>query len=174
MASQTVLLLGAGTRPYHEHVLRQLASVHPVVLADAEHRSWANPYTRHQLPVDLTDAEHAAAAVRHVAATTPLGGLCPYLEHHIELAARLARMLDLPGPTPASIAACRDKAESQHLFDLYDVPSARSRLVTDADEAVAFADLLRYPVVVKPRALTGGVGVVRADHADQVLSLIHI
>ncbi|MEU0942338.1 ATP-grasp domain-containing protein [Streptomyces canus] len=164
----TVLVLGDGPRPYHEHLLQQIASVHPVVLAGVEPRSWGHAYARLHLDVDLADGERAAAAVRSFAASTPLGGICTYLEAHIELAARLAATLGLPHSSPASMAACRDKAETRRLFDLYDVPSARSRLVTDAEDAVEFARLLRYPVVIKPRGLTGGTGVIRADSDDQV------
>ncbi|MEU9167722.1 ATP-grasp domain-containing protein [Streptomyces sp. NPDC048420] len=164
----TVLVLGDGPRPYHEHLLQQIASAHPVVLAGGEPRSWGNAYARHRLDVDLADGERTAAAVRRFAATTEFGGICTYLEHHIELAARLAATLGLPHSSPASMAACRDKAEARRLFDLYDVPSARSRLVADAEDAVEFAHLLRYPVVIKPRGLAGSTAVVRADSDDQV------
>ncbi|MGW0881399.1 ATP-grasp domain-containing protein [Streptomyces sp. NPDC002671] len=166
--TRPLLLLGAGALPYREPLLRQIAASYPVVLADQQPPAWAAPYVRDQLVVDLTDAEGTAAAVKQFAAQVPLSGITTYMEHHVELSASLAQMLALPGPRPAAIAACRDKAETRRVFAQRGVPSPASHLVADEDEAVATARRVGYPVVVKPRGMGGSAGVSRADSDDEV------
>lgn len=163
-----LLLLGAGDRPYREHLLRQISAGRRVVLADPEPPAWATSYVREQLVVDLSDTEGTAAAVKRYAEQTPVGGICTYLEHYVELSAVLAHMLGLPGPYPGSVAACRDKAETRRTFEDRDVPSPRSYLVAGEDGAVETARHLGYPVVVKPRGMGGSAGVSRADCDEDV------
>lgn len=166
--AQPVLLLGAGDRPYREHLLRQMAARHRIVLAAPELPAWAAPYVRDHLTVDLADTEGTAAVVKRYAAQTPVGGICTYLEHHVELSALLAQMLGLPGPLPGAVAACRDKAQTRRVFEDRGVPSARSTLVAGEADAVQTARRLGYPVVIKPRGMGGSAGVTRADHDGDV------
>ncbi|MFD9281101.1 ATP-grasp domain-containing protein [Streptomyces mirabilis] len=163
-----LLLVGAGGPAfvYREFSLARL-SAHPVILADSAPPDWARSYLTHHIAADLTDPESTAAAVKAHAAQHHVAGVVAYMEHHVVLAAELAHLLNLPGSSPASMAAARDKAQSRRLFAEHGVPSARSLQAVDADEAVAHAELLGYPVVVKPRGLAGSAGVVRADNAAQ-------
>ncbi|MFJ5645836.1 acetyl-CoA carboxylase biotin carboxylase subunit family protein [Streptomyces sp. NPDC093223] len=167
-APRPLLVLGSGSQPYRQHSLSRLAARHPLVLADAEPPQWTRPYVRHQLLVDLTDTEGTAAAVKDLAEKMQLAGVCTYLEHHVELAAHLAAQAGLPGTSPASVAACRDKSATRRKFAEHGVPSARSVPVADEDDAVAQARLIGYPVVIKPRAMAGSAGVRRADHDGEV------
>ncbi|QKZ20318.1 ATP-grasp domain-containing protein [Streptomyces chartreusis] len=167
-ATRPVLLLGAGSRPYREHLLQRISAVHPVVLADSEPSSWATPYLCREVAVDLADSEALAVAVKQLNEETALAGISTYMEHHVEAAAHLAERFGLPGTSPASAAACRDKARTRQLFAERGVASARSHLVADEDAAVEAARSLGYPVVVKPRAMGGSAGVVRADSDAEV------
>ncbi|MET9083193.1 ATP-grasp domain-containing protein [Streptomyces sp. NPDC004237] len=167
--SRPLLVLGAGSRPYREDSLRGLAARHQVVLADVELPHWTRPFVRGHLTVDLSDSETALTAVKEFAARTPgLAGVCTYMEHHVLLAARIAEQLGLPGPSPAAMAACRDKAATRRLLAKRDVPSARSVQAADEDAAVEHARLIGYPVVVKPRGMAGSAGVLRADSDSEV------
>ncbi|MER7688663.1 ATP-grasp domain-containing protein [Streptomyces sp. NPDC097610] len=166
-----ILLVGAGGNAfaYREFSLSRL-SAHTVVLADDSPPDWTRPYLTRHLSVDLTDSEGTAATVKKFAAEHHLAGVVAYMEHHVVLAAELARVLDLPGSSPQSMAATRDKAMSRRLLAQHGVPSARSLQAADTEEAVAHAERLGYPVVVKPRSMAGSAGVVRADTADEVRS----
>ncbi|MFJ4836251.1 ATP-grasp domain-containing protein [Streptomyces sp. NPDC088747] len=168
-APGALLLVGAGgfAHAYREFSLARLAA-HPVVLADSTPPNWARPYLARHLPVDLADAEGTAATVKEFAAQHHLAGVVTYMEHHIVRAAELAQVLDLPGTSPESMAAARDKAASRRLFAQHGVPSPSSLQAANAEQAVAHAERLGYPVVVKPRAMGGSAGVVRADTAAQV------
>ena len=57
----------------------------------------------------------------------------------------------------------RDKAEMKDAFRAAGLPCARHSLAETADEAVAFARTIGYPVVVKPPAGAGAVSTFRAD-----------
>lgn len=57
----------------------------------------------------------------------------------------------------------RDKAEMKDAFRAAGLPCARHSLAETADEAVAFARAIGYPVVIKPPAGAGAVSTFRAD-----------
>lgn len=166
--SSPILLLGAGAPEYREYVLRQIARVRPVVLVDKAPPKWARPYLAAEMAVDLRDPETVVDFVRNTASQLGVAGVTTYMEHYVELAARLSHHLGLPGNSPAAAAACRDKATTRRLLAEHRVPSARSHLAQDADRAVEIARGLGYPVVVKPRGRAGSAGVLRADSDGDV------
>lgn len=158
-----LLVLGAGSQPYKEHCLDRIAAVHPVVLVDDSAPQWASPYLAGHLGVELRASDQVAAAVKEFAAERPVAGVMTYMEPNVELAARLAQNLGLPGLTPEAAIACRDKAETRRLLSLHRVPSARFWYAEREQDAVGFAHQLGFPVVVKPRGLGGSAGVRLAD-----------
>ncbi|MFF8992550.1 ATP-grasp domain-containing protein [Streptomyces sp. NPDC014983] len=132
-------------------------------MLDSAPPAWTRPHLAAQITVDLTDHDATLRAAKEAAAVRPVAGVLTYLEHYVELAARIARDLGLPAPTPEAVEACRDKAATRRLLAEHGVPSARSVVVTTPDEAVTAADTIGYPVVIKPRGMAGSAGVRRAD-----------
>lgn len=57
----------------------------------------------------------------------------------------------------------RDKAEMKDALRAAGLPCAKHRVVTSADEALAFARSIGFPVVVKPPAGAGAISTFRAD-----------
>ncbi|MFI1408707.1 ATP-grasp domain-containing protein [Streptomyces sp. NPDC020707] len=165
-----LLLLGAGgfSPAYRRDLLASIAAAYTVVLADAHAPDWARPYLIDHIAVDLADTEATAARVKTYAAHHDLSGVMTYMEHHVVTTALLAQQLGLPGASPQSMEACRDKAATRRLLDVHGVPSARSMLADDADTAVAWAAKNGFPVMVKPRAQAGSAGVMRADTPSEV------
>ncbi|MFJ3763010.1 ATP-grasp domain-containing protein [Streptomyces sp. NPDC090080] len=166
--ARPLLVLGAGSQPYRSYFLEGLAARHPLVLADSEPPSWSSSLVHGHLPLDLADPEAALAAVKSFADRVPVGGVCTYMEHHVELMAQIAELLGLPGPSPAAMGACRDKAATRRLLAEHHVLSALSVQAGTEDEAVDGARAIGYPVVVKPRAMAGSAGVLRADTDAEV------
>ncbi|MGW3228658.1 ATP-binding protein [Kitasatospora sp. NPDC001095] len=78
-------------------------------------------------------------------------------------AARLASAFGTFGNSEATAHACRNKAASRAAFAAAGVPSAASVRVDSFDQALAAAEGIGYPVVVKPTAAAGSIGVRRAD-----------
>ncbi|MCT9075232.1 ATP-grasp domain-containing protein [Streptomyces fulvoviolaceus] len=171
--SRPILLLGAGAPEFREYVLRQIARVRPVVLVDQDSPKWARPYLAAQTAVDLRDPEAAEVSLIKVADQLGAVGVTTYMEHFVELTARITHQLGLPGNSPTAAAACRDKAITRRLLAEHGVPSASSYLAQDADHGVKIARRLGYPVVVKPRGRAGSAGVLRADSDDDVRAAFH-
>ncbi|MGW3974214.1 ATP-grasp domain-containing protein [Streptomyces ardesiacus] len=171
MPAPSLLLLGAGGRdaaPYRESVLSSIAAAHSVVLVDIDVPDWARPYLTGHVKADLTDTTGTANAVQAFTADRTVSGVMTYMEHHVVTSAGLARHLGLPGCLPEAMAACRDKVLTRRLLDHHRVPSARAMEARSAEQAGAHADQIGYPVVVKPRAMAGSAGVVRADTPTEV------
>lgn len=163
-----LVVLGAGDHAYHPFLLQEFAARHRLVLLEEHPPAWARPYVAEALSVDLHDHQAVARTIKKVALPAPISGVTTYLEHHVELAARLAQAHGLPGASPEAVAACRDKARTRQLLDEHAVPSARSMLVHSAQEAKTAAQSIGYPVVIKPRGPGGSTGVRRADDPDHV------
>ncbi|MEU3050332.1 ATP-grasp domain-containing protein [Streptomyces sp. NPDC006984] len=161
-----VLLIGAGTRRSHGFALTRLAAARPTVLLAPRRPRWA-PGIEH-LPADLDDAAAAAAAAKGFAARTPLAGVLALDERYLELAARLAQDLGLPGMTPQAARLCRDAAAGRRTLAAAHVPLAHALVADTEDQAVAHARHLGYPVAVRPRGLGSSSGACRADTDRQV------
>ncbi|MCX4682123.1 ATP-grasp domain-containing protein [Streptomyces sp. NBC_01433] len=166
--SPLLVVLGAGSRTYRGYGLQHIAARYPVALLDEAPPAWAEEHVALSRAVDLTDGQAVREAVEMLAAERGVAGVLTYIENHVVLAARVAGHFGLPGTTPASVDACRDKYLSRSLLAAAGVPSARSYLVADVDTAVEYAQLLGGPVVLKPRSLAGSAGVQRADTPEQV------
>lgn len=66
----------------------------------------------------------------------------------------------------------RDKARMKTLLRAAGLPCARHRLAGSVDDAVAFAELSGFPVVVKPPAGAGAISTFRIDGIDALRSAI--
>ncbi|NIE65417.1 lyase family protein [Burkholderia sp. Ax-1719] len=81
----------------------------------------------------------------------------------IEMAARAAERLGLPGNPPAAVALCRDKWLMQDTLRPARVAYPTTRVIRTPDD---IADLI-WPVVVKPRQGTGSIGVRLIDNPQE-------
>jgi hypothetical protein len=105
---------------------------------------------------------HALALDRRA----PIHRIVALSEVDIVRAAGLRARLGLPGQTPASALAYRDKLEMKRVLRAAGIPVARSAPVDAPLDLIAFVDEHGFPVVLKPRGGGGSVGVrVIADHA---------
>ncbi|MFE0373752.1 ATP-grasp domain-containing protein [Streptomyces tendae] len=170
-----VLLIGAGGdggAAYREFVLSRIAATeHPVVLVDTAAPAWTIPYLATDHPhirADVSDPADVAAAVKAFATDHNVAGVMTYMEHHVVTAAETAQMLGLPSSPAGAMAAARDKATTRRLLDQYNVPSARAMEAPTLEAALAHAETIGYPVMVKPRSQAGSAGVVRADNRTQI------
>lgn len=76
--------------------------------------------------------------------------------------------LGLPGLSVQSATNFRDKARMKTLLRSHGLPCARHRLAPSIDDAVAFAEVSGYPVVVKPPAGAGAQQTYRVENMDQL------
>jgi biotin carboxylase len=154
---------------YRGYCLESVAAAYDVVLITSEEPSWEVPFIRDCLVVpDPTDQAALAAACRALAERYELAGVFTWTEWYLVPVARLARQLGLPTTAPEAMQACRNKATARNLFARHGAPSAASLSVRNVQEAWAAAERIGYPVVLKPAAHAGSIGVIRVDHHDQL------
>lgn len=133
-------------------------------------------------------AEQAAALLRETAARLAGTGLDGFNAMHIVAAAdaldvpwrhlgggvlqlgwgaraRLLKSSFTDRTSTVGSALARDKVAAARMLRLAGLPLAPSAHAANVDAALAIADRIGYPVVVKPRALDGGAG-VRTDLRD--------
>ncbi|WP_407285513.1 ATP-grasp domain-containing protein [Streptomyces sp. BP-8] len=165
-----LVVIGCGNPPYREYALRTVAGRVRTALVQGTAVDWQRRYVADRFRV--TDTSDAAATTRAVAALLAgnrgPGAVLTWDETLLETAAEVARRLGLPHMSPEAAHRCRDKLATRRLLGAAQVPSAGFRHVGTHAEALAAAEALGWPVVVKPRALAGSIGVARADDPGQL------
>jgi biotin carboxylase len=161
-----LLVIGTGGQAFREYLLASIASRYRVHLLCGAEPGWPRGYLDGWTVLDMQDTIDAApmcAAARDLAARETVQGVLSWDEARILQAAKVAAELGLPGGDPDMVLRCRDKHLTRKALAAGGVPQPRSVLVADIGQAAAIAGELGYPVVLKPRAMGGSLGVVRAD-----------
>ncbi|MEU3571754.1 ATP-grasp domain-containing protein [Kitasatospora sp. NPDC036755] len=142
--------------------------LHPVILARDPARY---PYIVEDgitaVALDTGDKEAVLAECRRLATEAGLAGVTSSSEYFIATAATVAAELGLPAPDAEAVRRCRDKALQRALLERSGVSVPRHRTVGGSDEAVYAAEELGLPVVVKPVAGSGSVGVKLCRTAEE-------
>jgi biotin carboxylase len=118
--------------------------------------------------VDTLDFDALLATCRGLERGAGVAGITSSSEYYVATAAALARELGLPGPDPTAVEACRDKGEQCLRLAAAGVGAPGFRIVRSAAEAVAAAEALGLPAVVKPVSGTGSLGVRLCATAAEV------
>ncbi|MFJ1742497.1 ATP-grasp domain-containing protein [Streptomyces microflavus] len=169
MSHPMLLVVGSAPELMRRYLLEAAAAQDPLLLLDTHAPTWQQPYVVDHEAVDLHDPTAVAAAADALADRWDIAGVLSFDETLLMAAARLARQLGLPGNTPTAVAAARDKATSRQLFMASDVPSAVSTWVHSLAAAASAAERIGgYPVVLKPAAHAGSIGVVRVDDITEL------
>ncbi|MFF4490086.1 acetyl-CoA carboxylase biotin carboxylase subunit family protein [Streptomyces sp. NPDC001544] len=173
MTTGHLLVITPGLRAYREYLLQSISREFRVHLVATEPPTWELAYTvGHTVVADLSDVDGLVRIARAVDAEQALDGVICWDETWIEQTAQVASALGLPGGDRRCVERCRDKYRTRAALDAGRVPQPRSVLVPGREEALAVAGDIGYPVVVKPRALAGSFGVVRADSPAGLLQAV--
>jgi biotin carboxylase len=167
-----MVVVGGGRQPYREYSFAALATDYRVCAVSPAEAAWQRPYLESHVVADVTDPEAIAAAVSGLAGDAgPEGiGLLTWDESLLEPTAQAAFRLGVPHMSPEAAARCQDKFATRTLMAEAGMPAVQCQLVRSPEEAESAAEEFGYPVVVKPRSLTGGAGVRRAGDGAQVRS----
>jgi biotin carboxylase len=157
-----LIVLCAGQSEYREAMLGRIAQRYRLVLVSPGPLTWERPYVIDHIMVEESDTRGFIGAAVRFADKYPVAGVFTYYEWCVEMAAAVGERLGVPQCSPAAATRCRDKWESREALRRAGVPSARSRLVRNAAEALRAAHDIGYPVVVKPRAQSASFGVCQA------------
>ncbi|MFD0399948.1 acetyl-CoA carboxylase biotin carboxylase subunit family protein [Kitasatospora sp. NPDC059811] len=171
-----LLVISVGTEVYRRYILEDLraAGIRVTAVQAAPQRPWAAPLVDVTYEVDLRDRTQVVGLTEKLHAAEPFDGVLTYDEAHVELAAEVAHALGLPGLSREAAARSRDKRLMREAFRVAGVPSAQSVLAMTADRAAEAAELIGYPVVLKPRNLGGSYGVVRVDDEERLRELFQV
>jgi biotin carboxylase len=82
------------------------------------------------------------------------------------------QQLGIEGMSLEAATNFRDKARMKTLLRGNGLPCARHRLAGSADDAVAFAELSGFPLVVKPPSGAGAISTFRVDDMRQLLGAL--
>ncbi|HEV7243149.1 MAG TPA: GNAT family N-acetyltransferase [Thermoanaerobaculia bacterium] len=129
------------------------------------------------LPPELADRvvltpfavmESVVARARELHAERPLHAVLGYDDQAVPIVARIAAACGLTGnPTDAADAA-RDKPMMKERFRAAGVPIADYHLASGEADALAWAERIGYPVVVKPTRGSASQGVIRANSPGEL------
>jgi biotin carboxylase len=164
--SEALLVLGSGDPVYRDYALRALAECRRVLLVESGPITWQSGYVIDTLDIPPGDQSAVLEAVRSWGGA--VRGITTYSEFCVESAAVVAARLGLRFVDPGTARRCRDKSAMRVAFAVAGVPSAQSIAVQDAAAAAAAARRIGYPVVLKPPALAGSIGVVRVDAPEEL------
>jgi len=124
----------------------------------------ASKLAKHEVVPDALDAQRIADGVRRISKEIgPAGRLLGALE---ELQVPLGEVRDLLGIRGLGADAARnfrDKSRMKDVLSAAGVPCARHRPVSRVEDALAFADEVGFPVIVKPTAGSGSRNTFRVE-----------
>uniref|UniRef100_A0AAU3GS98 ATP-grasp domain-containing protein n=1 Tax=Streptomyces sp. NBC_01401 TaxID=2903854 RepID=A0AAU3GS98_9ACTN len=151
--------------------------VTPVIIAAdpaALHPSLLHDYAELGVEIRACDLESADAVVafcRELETHGELVGVTSVYEYYCDLGAQVAARLGLAGPDPEAVAICRSKAAMREAMSGTPGLNPLFQVAESPEEAVAAAEAIGFPVVVKPLDLTGSLYVRRCETAEDVAAI---
>jgi biotin carboxylase len=155
-----LLVIATGPQEYREYLFSSLHHHYRIHLLHIEPASWERPYITGSGVVADFSAGTLIAAARRVAAREPVAGVLCWDEARIHATAHVAQVLGLPGGDPEAIERCRDKYLGRMAMATAGVRQPAFALVGTVEEALAAAQTIGYPAILKPRAAAASYGVV--------------
>ncbi len=129
-------------------------------------------FWNYRLGVDFGDLERATRAIVEFATTQPLDAIISVDDSAVLLAARASAELGLPHNSVEAAEAARNKHLMRVLLAKSGVPVPEFKLCSTGDDPRELAEQVEYPCVVKPLALSGSRGVMRADDPEQFAAAV--
>lgn len=164
-----LLVVATGMRLFREYILSSIAPQYRIHMFLHAEPSWEKEYIEDYTVLETTlDADVLVEAARKLHATEPIDGVLCWDEARILQTAHIAEALGLPGGDVAMINRCRDKHLTRTALAEHGVPQPESILVDTVDDALAAADKVGYPAILKPRAMAASLGVVKVGSAEEL------
>jgi biotin carboxylase len=170
MTKNRVLIISA-TTGYQLRAFNDAASRLGVDLTFATDRCHMldDPWRDAAVPVRFYDEAGSLRAVGDAAGDEPFAGILAVGDRPTVLAALAAEWWGLPGNPPAAARACADKQLTREAIAAAGLPSPWFFTVPAGCPPLAAAAAADFPCVVKPLALAGSRGVIRADDEQQLV-----
>ncbi|MGJ4845773.1 ATP-grasp domain-containing protein [Leifsonia sp. Le1] len=164
-------MIGQVPKEFREYALDEASKVARLVLVTNLPADWHRTYCEEVLEIDLDAPDARSKIARHL--SDAVDGVYTLDERYVELTAHLVDDLGLPGAGRNSISRFKDKAALREMTHRRDY-SLEFGVAYTVEQALDVASEIGYPVVLKPRALGGSIGVVRVEDDDQLRRAFHV
>ena len=126
-----------------------------------------DPWWDQAIPVRFYDLDASIEAVVNACSGAPPHAILAVGDRPTMLAAALNQVFGLAGHPPAATARCRNKLDAHAALKRAGLLVAAYHPVSLREDPHDTASRLSYPVVLKPLALSGSRGVMRANDAEE-------
>jgi formate-dependent phosphoribosylglycinamide formyltransferase (GAR transformylase) len=160
------------------HFVRALAEVGATVIGigespsealDDELRGWMSHY--HRVPT-VVDVGVMTDTVRWIQSKLWVDRLESTIEAHIMSVAQVRENCTIPGTSVRTAWLCRDKPSMKEALRAAGVPTAASTAAETAAQVQEFADVVGYPLILKPRSGAGAADTTRVDNDSQLAAAL--
>jgi formate-dependent phosphoribosylglycinamide formyltransferase (GAR transformylase) len=128
-----------------------------------------DPWRDRAIPIHFHDEPASVAAIVDVARDHALDGVLAVGDRPTVIAARVCEALGLPGHPAEAAAIARNKERMRARLQAAGLPVPAFIRTDVTADAVRLARGISFPCVVKPVALSGSRGVMRADTAQELV-----
>lgn len=118
------------------------------------------------LQIDCSDPGGAADQIALLGETKDIDGVVAADDQGVLVAAAASKLMGLRGNSPEAARATRDKLEMRQRLGDAEVGQPRYVAVAPGDDAVAAAEQVGFPLVMKPLDRSASQGVVRVEDAE--------
>ena len=170
----TRVLLLATTTGYQIRSFGEAADALGVRLIFASDRcdQLDDPWWDGAIPIRFHDERAAVDAIVAAFGEAPPDGILAVGDRPTVLAAHVAARFALPGNPPEAADASRNKWRTRAALRAAGLPTPAFDTLRLDESPERIARSIGYPAVVKPVALSGSRGVIRADNPDELLVAI--
>ena len=129
-----------------------------------------DPWWDRAIPIRFHDELGAVHAIIDAFGGDPPDGVIAVGDRPVVVAARVNAAFRLPGNPVNAALASRNKLQSRRAFQAAGLAVPMFRTVTPSENPWETSLTLPYPVVVKPLAMSGSRGVIRADSSCEFVT----
>lgn len=171
--ARALLILPTGTYRATDFMEAAAALDTQVIVASEEDMVLADQLGDDFLRIDCSRPEESARRIVELGDRQTLDAIVPVDDQGVLIAALAAEQLGLTHNPPAAVAATRNKVMLRRALELAEIPQPSFELVGPPDDAAALAEVLGYPVVLKPLSMSASRGVIRADNPAEARAAAH-
>ncbi|GAB1543831.1 ATP-grasp domain-containing protein [Scytonema sp. NUACC21] len=158
-----LLMIGSGSQVYREYSISSIAKKYSILLIQQDEPTWQRSYVHDFALANMMDEKEVIEAAKHLQTKHKIDGILTYEEPSIELTALVARELNLKYISVNSAKSCRDKYLMREAFNKLNISSCSSYIVNSEEEAIFYANKIRFPIVLKPAKMASSIGVVKVE-----------
>jgi biotin carboxylase len=129
-----------------------------------------DPWWDQAIPIRFHDEPASVRSILDAMGSAPPDGVIVVGDRPVTIAARVNDAFALRGNPTAAAMASRNKLESRRMLEAAGLPVPAFRAISVTENPAHISLNLTYPVVLKPPAMSGSRGVIRADNSCEFVN----